>query len=157
MIDIEALRAIIYSFPVLQIAESRTWLIVFKNDFDTSGQIIKKVCLSINLQENLNILNVKNQLCWRKRQYLCCNSEFPFCQRFLLFFYQVSGIKAFLYYAPRIFALAGLSKSSSFLSSIGFGIVNLILTLSHTTPVTKISLNFWEIIATKTVITPSKY
>ncbi len=47
----------------------------------------------------------------------------------MAFFNQFSGINAFLYYAPRIFELAGLEKSASFLSSIGIGIINLIFTL----------------------------
>ena len=48
---------------------------------------------------------------------------------FIAFFNQVSGINAFLYYAPRIFELAGLEKSASLLSSIGIGAINLIFTL----------------------------
>ena len=34
-----------------------------------------------------------------------------------------------MFYAPRIFKLAGLEQSSSFLSSIGIGIINLIFTM----------------------------
>jgi MFS family permease len=41
----------------------------------------------------------------------------------------MSGINAFLYYAPRIFEIAGLEQDSSLLSSIGIGVVNLIFTL----------------------------
>ena len=40
----------------------------------------------------------------------------------------MSGINAFLYYAPRIFEIAGLEKSAAMLSSVGIGIVNLIFT-----------------------------
>ncbi|MEO0473198.1 MAG: MFS transporter, partial [Bacteroidota bacterium] len=54
----------------------------------------------------------------------------PFLLVFLLaLFNQLSGINAFLYYAPRIFETAGLGESTSFLSSIGIGVVNLIFTL----------------------------
>jgi SP family arabinose:H+ symporter-like MFS transporter len=48
---------------------------------------------------------------------------------FIAFFNQLSGINAFLYYAPRIFELAGLEKSASFLSSIGIGVINLLFTM----------------------------
>lgn len=41
----------------------------------------------------------------------------------------VFGINAFLYYAPRIFELAGLEQSASFLSSMGIGLINLIFTI----------------------------
>ena len=45
------------------------------------------------------------------------------------FFNQLSGINAFLYYAPRIFEEGGLGESTSLLSSIGIGLTNLIFTL----------------------------
>jgi MFS family permease len=44
-------------------------------------------------------------------------------------FNQLSGINAFLYYAPRIFEEAGLGESTALLSSIGVGLTNLIFTL----------------------------
>ncbi|MHB1179634.1 MAG: sugar porter family MFS transporter [Daejeonella sp.] len=45
------------------------------------------------------------------------------------FFNQVSGINAIIYYAPRIFEMAGLGAHSSLLSTVGIGIVNFIFTL----------------------------
>jgi hypothetical protein len=45
------------------------------------------------------------------------------------FFNQVSGINAIIYYAPRIFGLAGLTESAALLSSAGIGLVNLVFTL----------------------------
>ena len=47
----------------------------------------------------------------------------------IAFFNQFSGINAFLYYAPRIFEIAGLEQSSALLSSVGIGVTNLIFTL----------------------------
>jgi len=44
-------------------------------------------------------------------------------------FNQVSGINAIIYYAPRIFEMTGLGKSSALLSSAGLGLVNFIFTL----------------------------
>src|SRR5690606_16328304 len=56
--------------------------------------------------------------------------RFPLTLAFLIaFFNQLSGINAFLYYAPRIFEIAGLEQDASLLSSIGVGVVNLIFTL----------------------------
>ena len=45
------------------------------------------------------------------------------------FFNQVSGINAIIYYAPRIFEMAGLGAHSSLLSTVGIGMVNFIFTL----------------------------
>jgi Sugar (and other) transporter. len=47
----------------------------------------------------------------------------------IAFFNQLSGINAIIYFAPRVFKMAGLEKSSAFLSSVGIGVVNFIFTL----------------------------
>ena len=44
-------------------------------------------------------------------------------------FNQLSGINAILYYAPRVFEMAGFEKSGAMLSSFGIGFVMLIFTL----------------------------
>ena len=48
---------------------------------------------------------------------------------FIAFFNQVSGINAIIYYAPRIFELAGSNADVALLTSAGIGLVNLIFTL----------------------------
>jgi sugar porter (SP) family MFS transporter len=45
-------------------------------------------------------------------------------------FNQLSGINALMYYAPRIFVMAGFADSSAMLSSVGVGFVNLVFTMS---------------------------
>ena len=56
--------------------------------------------------------------------------RFPLMLAFLVaFFNQFSGINAFLYYAPRIFEIAGLEARSALLSSVGIGVTNLVFTL----------------------------
>lgn len=47
----------------------------------------------------------------------------------IAFFNQLSGINAFLYYAPRILEEAGLGASTALLSSIGIGVTNMVFTL----------------------------
>jgi MFS transporter, SP family, arabinose:H+ symporter len=47
----------------------------------------------------------------------------------MAFFNQASGINAIIYFAPRVFELAGLAKSSALLSSAGIGLVNLLFTM----------------------------
>ncbi|MET7000382.1 sugar porter family MFS transporter [Chitinophaga defluvii] len=44
-------------------------------------------------------------------------------------FNQVSGINAIIYYAPRIFEMAGLAAGASLLSTVGIGVVNFLSTL----------------------------
>lgn len=53
----------------------------------------------------------------------------PVLLAFLIaFFNQLSGINAVLYFAPRIFELAGLGEKSALLQSIGIGVANLVFT-----------------------------
>lgn len=47
---------------------------------------------------------------------------------FIAFFNQLSGINAVLYFAPRIFALAGMGANAALLQSVGIGVTNLIFT-----------------------------
>jgi MFS family permease len=44
----------------------------------------------------------------------------------MAFFNQVSGINAIIYFAPRIFEMAGISTESALISTIGIGVVNLL-------------------------------
>ena len=53
----------------------------------------------------------------------------PLILAFLIaFFNQFSGINAILYFAPRIFELAGMGEKAALLQSIGIGITNLVFT-----------------------------
>ncbi len=44
-------------------------------------------------------------------------------------FNQLSGINAVMYYAPRIFQMAGIAKDASFLQAVAIGLTNLIVTV----------------------------
>lgn len=45
------------------------------------------------------------------------------------FFNQFSGINAIMYYAPRIFEVAGVARESALLQSVSIGLTNMIFTL----------------------------
>jgi MFS family permease len=47
----------------------------------------------------------------------------------IAFFNQMSGINAVIYFAPRVFEMAGIGKSTAFLQSAGIGLANLIFTM----------------------------
>ena len=123
MLGIEALPAIIYSLLVLKIPESPRWLIEYKNDKKQAIEILKTIVPEDEIEKEKVKKNDKENIYMKKFRV-------PLMLAFFIaFFNQVSGINAFLYYAPRIFELAGLGESTSFLSSIGIGVVNLIFTM----------------------------
>src|SRR5690606_28000748 len=59
-------------------------------------------------------------------------------------FNQVSGINAIIYYAPRVFEMAGLGGQSPLLSTVGIGIVNFVFTL--------IAINFIDTVGRRTLM-----
>ena len=128
MMGIEAFPAILYTLLCFGIPQSPRWLIT-QNKIDQARAIYKKIdptasfeTLIAEMAEDTSPSNVKDSLFDKKYR-------FPLKLAFLVaFFNQLSGINAFLYYAPRIFEEGGLGESTSLLSSIGIGITNLIFT-----------------------------
>ncbi len=128
MLGVQAIPSIIYSICVLTIPESPRWLIS-----QSKSQEAKRILKIINPDENPEVLiqevhssdddSGHDNIFMKKYR-------FPLVLAFLMAaFNQLSGINAFLYYAPRIFAEAGLGKETALLSSIGIGVVNMIFTL----------------------------
>ena len=128
MMGVEAFPAILFTLLCFGIPQSPRWLIT-QNKIDQARAIYKKIdptasfeTLIAEMAEDTSPSNVKDSLFDKKYR-------FPLKLAFLVaFFNQLSGINAFLYYAPRIFEEGGLGESTSLLSSIGIGITNLIFT-----------------------------
>lgn len=130
MLGIEAIPAIIYSLLVLKIPESPRWLIEYKNDKNKAIEILKTIVPKEDIEKEISEIENKNVIESSKDNIYMKKFRVPLMLAFFIaFFNQLSGINAFLYYAPRIFELAGLEESTSFLSSIGIGLVNLVFTL----------------------------
>lgn len=129
MVGIEALPALIYFILVFLIPESPRWLITVKDNIEKAIPSLKIIEPDIPVEDQIQKIKadhlnvVTSDTIW-KPEY-----RFPVILAFLIsFFNQFSGINAFLYYAPRIFEIAGLEKSGALLSSIGIGITNLVFT-----------------------------
>ena len=125
MLGVQVVPAAIYTLMVLGIPMSPRWLVM-------KGRIedARKVLAVINPEADINELVASAQKDGGKKESLLLKKyRLPVLLAFLIaFFNQMSGINAFLYYAPRIFEIAGLEKSSALFSSVGIGVVNLIFT-----------------------------
>ena len=138
MMGMEAVPAFIYTLLVMGVPESPRWLLEYKNDKIKAVHVLKEMDPNANFEEEILAIErekgeeVTNENIFMKKYRIPLLLAF-----FIAFFNQTSGINAFLYYAPRIFELAGLEKSASFLSSIGIGAVNLIFTLVGITMIDK--------------------
>ncbi len=130
MMGIQAIPAFIYTLLILPIPESPRWLIIHKNDRTRALRILQQTNPSVDAQIEINQIVDEHEKTKDKHETIFDKKfRFPLTLAFLIaFFNQFSGINAFLYYAPRIFEIAGLEKSSALLSSIGIGLTNLIFT-----------------------------
>jgi MFS transporter, SP family, arabinose:H+ symporter len=132
MLGVVAIPALIYTILVFFVPESPRWLIVHKGDYNTARKILA-VSDPVGVDEAIEALRKsigeekhKEKLsAFFKRKY-----NFPiFLAVMIAFFNQMSGINAVIYFAPRVFELAGISKQGAFLQSVGVGLVNLVFTM----------------------------
>ncbi len=129
MMGVEAFPALAYTLLCFGIPQSPRWLISVGRieqakaiftliDPDTPFESLLKDI------ENSTKNGSSNESIFDKKY------RFPLLLAFYVaFFNQLSGINAFLYYAPRIFEEGGLGENTSLLSSIGIGVTNLIFTI----------------------------
>ena len=128
MLGVQAIPAIIYTLFVITIPESPRWLIS-----QSRVEEAKKVMKIISPDQDSELLATQMEEDYAdapKENIFMKKYRFPLMLAFLVaFFNQMSGINAFLYYAPRIFGEAGLGEKTALLSSIGIGVVNMVFTL----------------------------
>lgn len=129
MLGVQVFPSIIYTLMAFSIPESPRWLYSMlrieeaKLIFDKIGSKEDVQSILEDLSNNSNGTPLNENIFMKKYRF----------QLILVFliaaFNQLSGINAFLYYAPRIFGEAGLGAKTALLSSIGIGFINLVFTL----------------------------
>jgi sugar porter (SP) family MFS transporter len=130
MVGVEAVPALVYTLLVLGVPHSPRWLMVKRGDREGARRILEMVSPGQDATLVLNSMRDDIAGAARHESILLQKYRFPVMLAFLIaFFNQLSGINAFLYYAPRIFEEAGLGASTALLNSIGIGLTNLIFTL----------------------------
>lgn len=130
MIGVEAIPAIIYTLLAFTIPRSPRWLLL-NGHHDEATRIIEQLYPDSPVEQIVAEIEESQQHHHSSKENIFMKKyRLPLTLAFLIaFFNQLSGINAFLYYAPRIFEEAGLEKSSALLSSIGIGVTNLVFTL----------------------------
>ena len=133
MLGVAAIPSLIYTLFCFGLPESPRWLIGRKGDRAAGIQVLKAIepdftddQLAAHADE---ILAASNSDARATSGFWTWRLRVPICLAFLVaFFNQLSGINAVLYFAPRIFELAGLGAKAALLQSVGIGITNLIFT-----------------------------
>ena len=134
MLGAEAFPAFAYTLASLAIPESPRWLLL--QNTEASRQQARSVLLRMSphatpgeLDTTAARIVAASQPTQGSSSAAAASLRRPLILAFLIaFFNQFSGINAILYFAPRIFELAGMGEKSALLQSIGIGITNLVFT-----------------------------
>jgi len=129
MVGVEAIPAVIYTLFALTIPKSPRWLLTkFRND--EAVNVLKLINPDQDSEKLMREIKEEMDNTVPNENIFLKKYRYPLILAFLIaFFNQLSGINAFLYYAPRILTEAGLEESSALLSSIGVGVTNMLFTL----------------------------
>jgi sugar porter (SP) family MFS transporter len=129
MVGVEAIPAAIYTVFALSIPQSPRWLLS-KLKVDKAKEVLATINPGADVEKLM--LEIKSEIdsTLPGENIFMKKYRFPLILAFCIaFFNQLSGINAFLYYAPRILEEAGLGASTALLSSIGIGVTNMVFTL----------------------------
>ncbi len=137
ILGIEAVPAIIYTVMCCTLPQSPRWLIATKGDRAQGEKMLALINRDADEATITKMADeIQNSSSFGSQSSAANSGAFwtsrlriPILLAFLVaFFNQLSGINAVLYFAPRIFQLAGFGENAALLNSIGIGVTNLLFT-----------------------------
>lgn len=129
MLGVEAIPAFLYTIFALYIPKSPRWLLS-RGLEEEAKKVLRWLRPDSDVDAMVLEINADGDKALSHENIFLKKYRFPLILAFLIaFFNQLSGINAFLYYAPRILEEAGLGTSTALLSSIGIGVTNMLFTL----------------------------
>jgi len=128
MLGAEVIPAVVFLAMVFGVPESPRWLIIRKRNEAAARKVLTMVNPGGAEQVIEEIRHSQNS--FTSDRLFSRPYAWPVMLAFLIaFFNQLSGINFIIYFAPRVFGLAGLDASASLLSTTGIGVVNLVFTI----------------------------
>ena len=132
MLGVAAFPSLAYTLMCLGIPESPRWLLVRKGDRQAGLEVLRLIepeAAPAAIQAEADRILAASAMPSGRAQFWTRRLRTPIILAFLIaFFNQLSGINAVLYFAPRIFELAGLGEKAALLQSVGIGVTNLLFT-----------------------------
>ncbi len=126
MLGVMVIPAGLFAILVRTIPESPRWLIL--NDRDAEAIPIMNRIGETDAQKAID--DIRNSVTHHAEKLFQPKFRKPILYAVILaMFNQLSGINAIIYYAPRIFEMAGFDKAHSYLQPVYIGAANLLFTL----------------------------
>jgi len=130
MLGVMAIPAGIFFGLLFYIPETPRWLMI-KKEKAKAAKILGQLG-ETNIDEQIAIIedSISSEKHIKSEKLFSPKLKFPILLAFTIaFFNQFSGINAIMYYAPRIFEMAGLDRTSSLFQSVSVGFTNLVFTI----------------------------
>jgi len=128
MLAVMAVPALLFFLLLFLIPESPRWLI--GKGFETQGREVFERLGQLSVLQDTGLAAKDGKEPSRKESLFNGKYKKPvFYAVLLAMFNQLSGINAILYYAPRVFAMAGFDKADAFQQSVFIGLANFVCTI----------------------------
>jgi len=132
MLGVAAFPSLIYTVCCFGLPESPRWLIVRKGDRAAGLKVLKLIepdASTAQVEADADQIQATASEQRTAARFWNWQMRVPILLAILVaFFNQFSGINAVLYFAPRIFELAGLGAKAALLKSVGIGVTNILFT-----------------------------
>jgi MFS transporter, SP family, arabinose:H+ symporter len=132
MLGVAAIPSFIYTVLSFGLPESPRWLLARKGDAEAARRVLRMidpVASDASIAAQAEEIKVAASEGGSSATFWNWKLRVPIMLAMMIaFFNQLSGINAILYFAPRIFELAGLGAKAALLQSVGIGVTNLIFT-----------------------------
>lgn len=132
MLGVMALPSFLYTVACFIIPESPRWLLSRKGKRKEGLKVLQMIqpyASSTELEARADTILSAEREVETGRGFWRWGMKTPILIAVMIaFFNQLSGINAILYFAPRIFELAGLGTKVALMQSVGIGLANLVFT-----------------------------
>lgn len=132
MLGVAAFPSVIYTVMCFGLPESPRWLLSRKGDRQKGLAVLRLIepdASEAQIEAHADEIVAASSGQKASARFWTWRLRIPIMLAFLVaFFNQMSGINAILYFAPRIFEMAGLAAKAAFLQSVGIGVTNLVFT-----------------------------
>jgi sugar porter (SP) family MFS transporter len=132
MLGVAAIPSLVYTLLSLGLPESPRWLLARKGDDEAARRVMRLIdptASEDSITAQMHEIKAAASARGSSATLWTWKLRVPIMLAIMIaVFNQLSGINAILYFAPRIFEIAGLGAKAALLQSVGIGITNLIFT-----------------------------